>query len=70
MKISVVIATFNGEKYIEEQLLSIINQTYLPYEIIISDDNSSDHTLDIISNIKNSLSRNIKIKILKSSINQ
>ncbi|MGL5049593.1 MAG: glycosyltransferase [Fusobacteriaceae bacterium] len=36
-KISVCIATYNGEKYIEEQLLSIINQNLKVDEIIISD---------------------------------
>lgn len=37
-------ATYNGEKYIEEQLLSILNQTMQPDEVIICDDNSSDST--------------------------
>lgn len=46
--ISVVMATYNGEKYIEEQLLSIINQTQQIDEIIIVDDKSSDDTVKII----------------------
>lgn len=37
-------ATYNGEKYIEEQLLSILNQTRQPDEVVICDDNSSDST--------------------------
>lgn len=45
--ISVVIATYNGEKYIEEQLDSIMNQTLKVDEIIISDDGSLDETLNI-----------------------
>lgn len=52
MKISIAIATYNGEKYIEEQLKSIYNQTIKPDEIIISDDNSNDNTLNIINEIK------------------
>ena len=46
--ISVVMATYNGEKYILEQLKSIWNQTQRPDEIIISDDHSSDGTVSII----------------------
>lgn len=46
--ISVVMATYNGQKYLEEQLNSIWNQTKRPDEIIISDDASSDLTLQII----------------------
>lgn len=49
MKISVVMATYNGEKYVLEQLESILSQTRLPDEIVISDDNSSDATFKIIS---------------------
>lgn len=48
-KISVCIATFNGEKYIHEQLRSIISQLSEIDEIIISDDSSTDGTLEIIS---------------------
>ncbi len=47
MTTSVVIAAFNGERFIEEQLNSIINQTVLPDEIIISDDGSQDNTVAI-----------------------
>lgn len=52
MKVSVAIATYNGEKYLSEQLFSIINQTYPVDEIIISDDGSSDKTLDIIKSFQ------------------
>lgn len=41
-------ATYNGEAYIEEQLLSIINQTYSSWTLYISDDASTDKTADII----------------------
>lgn len=46
--ISVCIATFNGEKYIKEQLMSILFQLSSEDEIIISDDGSTDNTLNII----------------------
>ena len=51
MKISVGICTYNGEKYIREQLESIINQSIKPDEIIISDDASEDNTIQIIESI-------------------
>ena len=47
-KVSVVMCTYNGAEYIEEQLDSIIKQTYPIYEIIVQDDLSSDGTIDII----------------------
>ena len=47
--VSVGMATYNGEKYIGAQLDSIVQQTVLPDEIIIRDDGSSDHTLEIIN---------------------
>ena len=46
--VSVVMCTYNGAKYIREQLDSIINQTYPIFEIIIQDDCSTDETVEII----------------------
>lgn len=48
MTISVCIGTYNGEKYIEEQLSSILHQTCPPDEVIICDDKSTDNTVEII----------------------
>ncbi len=47
MKISVAIATYNGERFIEEQLLTIKNQTLPVNEVIICDDGSTDKTVEI-----------------------
>lgn len=52
--ISVCMATYNGQKYIEEQLRSILQQISDEDEIIISDDGSKDETLSIISTIDDS----------------
>ena len=46
--ISVCIATYNGEKYIKEQISSILSQLGDDDEVVISDDGSSDRTLEII----------------------
>lgn len=48
--ISVALCTYNGEKYIEQQLDTLIHQTLPPDEIIICDDQSRDRTVDIIRN--------------------
>ena len=44
MRVSIAIATYNGELFIEEQLKSIASQTRLPDEVIVCDDCSSDCT--------------------------
>lgn len=40
--------TYNGEKYLREQMDSILAQTYPIYEFIVCDDSSKDHTMDIL----------------------
>lgn len=52
-KIDILLATYNGEKYLKEQLDSILNQTYKNIRIIISDDGSKDSTLEILEEYKN-----------------
>jgi glycosyltransferase involved in cell wall biosynthesis len=47
LSLSVALASYNGERYIREQLDSIARQTRLPDELIISDDASADATADI-----------------------
>lgn len=49
--ISVCLATYNGEKYIDQQINSILSQLSLDDELIISDDNSTDNTISIIKSI-------------------
>ena len=45
MNISIAMATFNGAKYINEQLLSLAHQELLPHELVAVDDGSSDETV-------------------------
>ena len=48
MQISVALCTYNGAKYIQEQLDSLAAQTRLPDELVICDDASTDETLAIV----------------------
>ena len=47
--LSVALCTYNGEKFIGEQLKSLAVQTLLPDELIIADDGSYDKTMDIVT---------------------
>lgn len=51
VSVSVAMATYNGEKYIEEQIRSVLSNLELQDEIIASDDGSTDRTLEIIKGI-------------------
>ena len=48
-RISIAMATYNGAKYIREQIDSILSQTLQDFELIICDDCSTDNTVDIIN---------------------
>lgn len=48
-KVVILLSTYNGEKYLAEQLDSLINQTYKNLHILIRDDGSSDSTREILS---------------------
>ena len=60
--ISFIIPTFNSEKYIEECILSIINQNYDNIEIIIVDGKSSDKTLEVLNQFDNQITKIISEK--------
>lgn len=47
-KVQVLLSSYNGAKYIEEQLESILSQDYPDFSILIRDDGSTDGTIDII----------------------
>lgn len=63
--IGVVIATYNGEKYIEKQLQSILNQTRKPDLIVLSDGGSVDETISISERVLNE--SQIKHTVLQST---
>lgn len=59
--IHILMATYNGEKYVREQLDSIINQTYTDWKLFISDDCSSDGTLKILEQYEKKYANKIMI---------
>lgn len=52
MKCSVCVTTHNGSKYIKDQIISILSQLNKEDEVIISDDSSTDNTIEILKSIK------------------
>ena len=61
-KLCILLASYNGEKYIGDQLDSIINQTYKNWELIIRDDGSKDETMIILNKYEK---KDERIKILR-----
>ncbi len=53
--ISVAMCTFNGARYLEEQLQSIASQSLLPFEMVVCDDGSDDETLSILKRYRASV---------------
>lgn len=51
-KIDILMATYNGEKYIREQIESLQNQSYNNWTLLISDDGSTDNTLAIVEEMQ------------------
>ena len=61
--ISVVMTTYNGEKFLTQQLDSLTAQTYPLFEIIICDDNSTDSTVAILKSYEEKIENAIPISI-------
>ena len=68
--ISVIVITYNSEKTVIDTLNSIYAQTYKNIELIISDDNSKDMTLEVVNEwLGNRLGRFIAVKVVSSLVN-
>lgn len=61
-KVAILMSTYNGEKYIKEQIDSLIAQTYKETYIYIRDDGSKDNTVNIIKKYKESVNNIILIE--------
>ena len=61
MKCSVALCTYNGAKYIEEQIRSILDQTLPVDEIVVCDDGSTDETPQIVEEIAKDVSVDIHV---------
>lgn len=59
--IDILLATFNGEKFLSKQLDSLLKQTYSDFKIIIRDDGSTDSTLKIIEKYKKKYPKKISL---------
>lgn len=61
--ITIVVPIFNGEKYIEESINSILNQKYKNFEILIVNDGSTDDTQKLLEQL---YATNRKVKIVNT----
>ena len=66
-QVAILMATYNGERYIKQQLDSLLNQSYKDFNIYIHDDGSKDNTTSIINDYSENY-RNIIIIPSKSNI--
>lgn len=66
MKVSIALATYNGEKFIREQLDSILNQSIQDFELIACDDCSTDSTLQILNEY---VEKDTRIKVFANEKN-
>lgn len=74
MKLSIVIPLYNKEEYVSETLQSLVDQTLLPYELIIVDDKSTDNSLRIakefIDNAPAHFTDSVRIEFIESRENR
>jgi glycosyltransferase involved in cell wall biosynthesis len=66
--VSIVMTTYNGEKYLEEQINSIISSTYQDFELHIVDDGSQDATMKILERYKQQYPEKIYISQNKTNL--
>ena len=57
-KVQILMSTYNGEKYLKEQIQSILNQEQVEIELLVRDDGSNDDTIKILKQY----SQNSKLK--------
>ncbi len=68
MKTSVALCTYNGEKFLEQQIDSILNQTIKVDEIVVCDDQSTDTTVSILNSYKEKYPEIFKIHLNEKNL--
>lgn len=68
MRISIALATCNGEKYIKQQLDSLQAQTVQPDELVVCDDNSSDATVEIVKEFARYSSFEVSVHVNETAL--
>lgn len=67
-KVSIISSVYNGSKYLDVFLKSIINQTYDNIQLVIVDDGSTDNSIEILNSWKTKFyNRNFEYKIIKQN---
>jgi len=69
-KVCILMATFNGEKFVENQIRSILKQTYSDFDLYINDDGSKDGTMGIIRKLAIEDSRVHPLELVDSNNGQ
>lgn len=65
-KVSIIMSVYNGEEFLKDSILSVLNQTYKDFEFIIVNDGSTDNSLEIIEDLQKSDGR---IRIINNNQN-
>jgi len=65
-KVSVILGTYNGSKRIKTAIESILNQTYIDFEIIVCDDGSKDNSVEVIEKI---ISKDKRVLLIRNEKN-
>ena len=65
--VSIILPTYNGEAYIAQSIESILSQTYKKFALIIVNDCSTDHTLEIIQRYKE---KDARIRVINNIVNK
>src|SRR5437870_3813972 len=66
VEVSIVVANYNGERFIDEAIRSVIDQSLRGLEIIISDDASTDASVQIVKNLG---AQDSRVRLIESAMN-
>ncbi|MGR8942365.1 MAG: glycosyltransferase family 2 protein, partial [Gammaproteobacteria bacterium] len=66
INVSIVMPSYNAEKYIKDAINSVLQQSYNAWELLIVDDNSSDRSVEIVKEIA---LKDCRIKLFEQNTN-